>query len=452
MGRDSRARNIETTLNLSSLSAVADFAAKADFFSLNLLMAAAVFLAMALWLRPSVARVFDRRDVVFVWCLLAVPYIVVAGAFRLNKVSVALTTVIVFAVGMIERRSARAAGAAAPRSTEALSDRERWMTRAAVAALVAVALFNIVDDRLWVHYDYFSQSIVAIDLGLNGRSPSTWLQTFDPGRWFVVSQGIMPVLDAYEVFLNGTITTTLSQLLLLMLMVLVVRAAPRRALDLVVLVAVLGIYLIDYNRAPRPHVFVGIIAGLFLLRAAAAARWTELSVYLALLALAKRDGLVLAVLIASVELAVYVRRRFGWRVVIALVTAMTIALALLLNSWVALWQRTPLEAIIFALSRASYWQLIQRPEVAQSVVAGLLVIGVMKFSGVAGRVLAVPVIFSLFVAASAVTVDGMANYNFGTILRKLFYLQCPVLLCGLLAARVERVPEPVHETGEARSA
>src|SRR5690349_9491094 len=123
-------------MNLALWTGVADFAAKADFFTRNSALAGVLFLAFAFWLRPSVGRVFGRRDLAFVSCVLVIPFIVVAGAFRLSAVGLGVTAIMLITAGFAERRWMSSPAAGAARASSPRSPVEVWSERAAVATIL----------------------------------------------------------------------------------------------------------------------------------------------------------------------------------------------------------------------------------------------------------------------------------------------------------------------------
>lgn len=385
-----------------------------------------VLLGLAYWLQPLLRRATGQGHVLFGGLAVIAVFVSVTGFVWLSVTSLAITTAVLVALGWVGR--ARRWGVA---NEEQPSGSDR---RLALWIVLSLAVGHVFTDQAFsVHYDYYHSIARAIDLAIQGHSPSAWFSVFDPTYWFVTDQGLLPALDAIEAVLSGSISTSLSLLVVVVLALWSFRGIHASPTGSILWTLMLLAMLLDFGNAPRPHLVVGLLGAVVCCRMVAQAAPAEVGVYLWLMALAKRDGFVIALALAALYLLTYSVGRFGrTRSLVAAVVG-AVGLGVLLSSFDAIGGRSPVGALVESVSRLDWASVARIPQVWVVVGAALVSGWLARRQRLPGEVFTVVAVFAGFVLLSVVLLDGLEQFNFGTIDRKIYYMFGPVLLLAVAA-------------------
>ncbi len=323
------------------------------------------------------------------------------------------------------------------------------------ALLAATYLAANASPIPFMHYDYFHAAMRSMELARSGTAFSPWLKQFDASGWFLFDQTTSLALDGLEVVWFGTLTGTLSRLVVLLLSAYLVLTLDRLRISrpvLAVVTVLLCIYLLDNAFAFRPHLYVGLVLAAVVTTLAqprAKAGWL-IAVLVALLILAKRDGVVLAPFVTMLAVWRLAGVRTGRRVNLALFVPFGLAAIALLVAGLSFAQIGGVSVgrqLLVSLAQLDPMQLAQRGVIAQLAVciALPLLSYVLITAPDKRRSLLVPLLMIILVAilvvASAVLLEGGNRFNEGTLLRKLIYFLVPPTLVFLALA----FPRPAVE-------
>lgn len=316
--------------------------------------------------------------------------------------------------------------------------------------LVLVFVWSTSRPETFMHYDYFHANMRSLDVARSGSVLSEWYAGFDPTGWYLLDQSTSIVLDGLEIIWSGTNTGILSRLYAVALAAgLVVLIGQRgNALATLLLSATLAPYLLDNAFAFRPHLYVGLCLALLavLMAEPRPGRLIASGAIVVALALAKRDGLLLAPLAAMVVVGVALPRKIyslKWIVAGLVVTAACVVAGLALTRIGGV----PVGLqLLRSIQDIQIEALLRRPALWYLLATLALCLAILLVTHGHRRRTVVPALALVFftaglILASAILLEGADRFNDGTMLRKLLYFLAPVVLTMLALAtdRKERL-------------
>lgn len=313
-------------------------------------------------------------------------------------------------------------------------------------ALIATYVTLLMTNGGWLHYDYLHAALQSIDLARAGKVDSEWLRSVGCDGWYIRAQGLSATVDAAEAVFSGCFSGNLSRLVVLALSVWIVARLDRRDVK-PLFVAVVGVALcalqIDCFRSFRPHSFVGLSLAAFGLEfgLTGTASTIRAVVFLMILAVSKRDGVVLSALLIP---AVALRFAKPWLGGIRMVAMVALALGACMLILVGIGRTAEIggQSVLTALAEAARSPGAAGGALRWPVVASLILLCIVTIldpgasAGAHGRrshwhwTCLLAAVWSV-VLLSSVLLDGKARWNEGTVLRKLDYFLVVPMLCAL---------------------
>lgn len=310
-----------------------------------------------------------------------------------------------------------------------------------VVLIVLFTGFLLITSSVQIHYDYFHQFAYSIDIANNIRSPSRWLQEFDPTYWPIKTQTILPGLDAIEIFFGrGYINNSLALIFVAMLMIVIMWRLKCQGVNRALFLFCLCIYLWDFAHTPRPHILVGLACCMLMI---SGGRFLARCLSLAILILAKRDGLIVVLIMGVAWYGYFLfsknylkssLRFVGAKKIIHLLVILLLFLcAYYFSQWVPIKGHTISDIFRQIIVGADFSIL---DSLSVQIVVGITAIVLLKLF--LSRSEQVPVVAVLVIAAvlihlvlSALTLMVLNQFNEGTINRKLVYILLPCMLVFL---------------------
>ena len=291
------------------------------------------------------------------------------------------------------------------------------------------------------HYDYFLNSnLLALDLARSGSYASAWAVKHDIHNWFLIQMTSTVALDAFEMQWLLSNTNLLPRLLELLTLCGALTLVARRSRNGAILFAAACLlYLFEQSVQFRPHLFVGVflaIAALLLLENPS--RAIPIVLIAIMLSLAKRDGLVLAPLVAVLSYRKFSLKIHGSLALVCLLIA---------ASFLRIGGRSPLVHL---------YQTMYRPQnlsaFLEFATSSLFIICFVAFAYLSWfhrrnatfrkPLLLIALALTMTLAGSLVLVD--AGYlTPGTNMRKVLYILAPSILAVFCATGWPLVKRPL---------
>jgi len=319
------------------------------------------------------------------------------------------------------------------------------------AAAKLATILSIVLFALWIcltlrpqpftHYDYFLNSnLLSLDLARSGSYASAWAVKHDIHNWFLIQMTSTVALDAFEMQWLSSNTNLFPRLLELLALCGALTLLARRSRNGAILFAAVCLfYIFEQSVQFRPHLFVGIFVAIAaLLLAEKAPRMAPVIVIAILLALAKRDGLVLAPIVALLSYRSFSLKIHGSIALVGLLAA---------ASFLRIGGRSPLVYL---------YQTIYRPQnltaFIEFIKSPLFIICLAALGYLAWRqrdnlalrkpLLLIAAALTMTLVGSLILVD--AGYlTPGTNMRKVLYILAPSVLALFCAAGWPQLRRPV---------
>ncbi len=289
-----------------------------------------------------------------------------------------------------------------------------------IAFLIAITKLGMIS-----HWDHMlAPAVYVLDYAKTGHPYSEWVYNLNYGRWVLSQQTTAISLDAFEMIWFGSFTATLSKYVTLLqfLLIAALVSKPLRW-PAVIFLAVIFIFVVEQTVFFRPHIYIGLLLVIIiLLQQKNEKSFLSLAILFIAILLAKRDGLIIAPLIA----VFFFNRRLSLLIaaigVPLLILGGTIAkiggepVAALL--WKSIIEGSTLTSTTMLLSKQNFYLPL-----LFSCIVYFLFRKKLKLDNIFISILAVSAVIFL----SAIILTGNDQYNFGTINRKITYFLMPVI-------------------------
>jgi hypothetical protein len=312
-------------------------------------------------------------------------------------------------------------------------------------ASIALSIFTtvlILVTSVQVHYDYFHGSVPSIDLAVNNTSPSTWLKNFDATYWPVITQTLLPSLDAIEMYYgSGYISNTLALIFVSVMMLLILNLVKTDKYGVLIILFSFFIYLWDFSHSPRPHILVGLALCLLML---SGGNFGLQILAVTILLLAKRDGLIIFLIISAIIGLLWIlldykkssREVLKWeeKAIFISISALILPLSYFILQWTPIKDNTIYDVIVkivsgldFSIMSSQSIQLATGTMIA--LFFAIIIQGFGQFSRT-GLVVVSAIFLYILLSAQALTV--LSQPNEGTVSRKFvyFFLPCLLVFCS----------------------
>jgi len=302
-----------------------------------------------------------------------------------------------------------------------------------VVAILVLSVFCIAFTSSQVHYDYFHGAVPSIDLAVHGKSPSEWLSKFDATYWPILTQTLLPTYDALEIYYTGgVLTNSLSLVFLVFLIISILIRLETDSMTQLIITVMCGIYILDFSVTPRSHVLVGFSCALLLL--SAKPKWLAITIAIAILILAKRDGTFILMISTSLVFIHYQLKLLihnsskAKQVSFLLVYTVLLTLFIYLSgNWVVIKGLTVVEVTGIIINTDSFGVVMRR-----EIIITLLMLCAVIYTlaqDIKGKENPIPafivIAVCIHVVLSALLLENLSQYNEGTITRKLKYMLIP---------------------------
>jgi hypothetical protein len=312
----------------------------------------------------------------------------------------------------------------------------RNTTNYSIYSIGLVVLLASLLTSTQIHYDYFHGTIPSIDLAIHAQSPSEWLSRFDPTYWPILTQTILPVLDATEIYYTrGGLTNILPFIFLALLVGTTLSYIDARPIPQMLITIICLIYLLDFAQTPRPHVLIGFSLSLLIL----SKKKFDITFITGIIALilSKRDSIPILSILSIIVLIFYLKNYFFNLIItstkekLVVIGSLIIGFIILLiiSDRILINDLSLIDAAIKALG-PSMLKILTKTEVLITLsISGAVILTLVFDKKLQKSLFPLLVILSIciYIVFSAFLLQGLNQYNEGTIIRKLTYMLLPPL-------------------------